>query len=214
MSAGNLAGSQGPTIVVAVSHRYPLVQAGLQAGLMYEREFAVSIVSPSNLSLRAHADVVITDYETALELFAALVPQAPGQGARTARVMVVSHRDRETDIRNALSLGVLGYLLLGCAVEDMICGVRALSRGQLHLDRSVAQRLAEGLGRQALTQREIDVLGCITEGRANKAIANELGITAGTVKVHVKAIFSKLGTRTRTEAAAVARRRGLTSTAV
>jgi len=212
MSAGNSAALEWP-VVVAVSHRYPLVQAGLQAALMYERDFAVSILSVADLSLRAHADVVIADYETALELFAAPVRHAPGQDTRTARVMVVSHRDRETDIRNALTQGVLGYLLLGCTVEDMVSGVRALSHGQLHLDRSVARRLAEGLGQQALTQRETDVLRGIAEGHANKAIASELGIAAGTVKVHVKAIFFKLGARTRTEAAAVARRRGLTSTA-
>jgi DNA-binding NarL/FixJ family response regulator len=211
MSAGNSAVLEWP-IVVAVSHRYPLVQAGLQAALMYERDFAVSILSAGSLSLRAHADVVVVDYETALELFAALARQAPGQGPRTAQVMVVSHRDRETEIRAALDLGVLGYLLLGCAVEDMICGVRALSRGQLHLDLSVAQRMAESVDRQALTQRESDVLRRIAEGHANQAIADELGITVGTVKTHVKAIFAKLDTHTRTEAAAVARRRGLTST--
>lgn len=212
MSAGNSAVTQEP-IVVAISHRYPLVQAGLQAKLMYEREFAVSVLSAAQLALRSHADVVVVDYETALELFAALARQAPDQYATAARVMVVSHRSRETEIRAVLKLGVLGYLPLDCAVEEIICGVRALSRGQLHLERSVAQRLAEGLGRQALTQRESDVLGCIAKGHANKAIASELGITAGTVKVHVKAIFSKLGTRTRTEAAAVARRRGLTAAA-
>ena len=212
MSAGNSAISEWP-IVVAVSHRYPLVQAGLQAALMYERDFAVSILSVGNLSLRAHADVVIADYDTALELLAGLAQQASGQDTRTARVMVVSHLDRETEVRAALELGVSGYLLLGCAVEQMACGVRALSRGQLHLDPSVAQRLAESVGREALTQRETDVLCFIAEGHANKAIANELGITAGTVKVHVKSIFSKLGARTRTEAAALARHRGLTSTA-
>lgn len=209
MSAWNSAVSQMP-IAVAVAHRDPLVQAGLQATLMSEQDFAVSVLSTASLSLRAPTDVVVADYETALELFAA---QAPGQGARIANVMVVSHRDRETEIRTALDLGVRGYLLLGCAVEEMICGVRALSRGQLHLDRCAAQRVADSLGRQALTQRENDVLRRIAEGHVNKAIANELGITVGTVKAHVKAILAKLGARTRTEAAAVARRRGLTGAA-
>lgn len=209
MSAWNSAVAQMP-IAVAVAHRDPLVQAGLQATLMSEQDFAVSILSTGSFSLRAPADVVVADYETALELFSSLPPQAPGQSARTANVMVVSHRDRETEIRTALDLGVRGYLLLGCAVEEMICCVRALSRGQLHLDRSAAQRVAESLGRQALTQRENDVLRRIAEGHVNKVIANDLGITVGTVKAHVKAILAKLGARTRTEAAAVARRRGLT----
>ncbi|MEG1768179.1 MAG: hypothetical protein RR311_06935 [Comamonas sp.] len=124
MSAWNSAVAQMP-IAVAVAHRDPLVQAGLQATLMSEQDFAVSILSTGSFSLRAPADVVVADYETALELFSSLPPKAPGQSSRNASVMVVSHRDRETEIRTALDLGVRGYLLLGCAVEEMICCVRA-----------------------------------------------------------------------------------------
>lgn len=211
MSAGDSAVTQWP-IVVAVSHRHPLVQAGLQAALMYERDFAVSTLSAGNLALRARADVVVADYETALELFATLARQATVQEAWKARVMVVSHRDRESEIRTALGLGVRGYLLLDSGIEEMISGVRALSCGQLYLDRSVAQRLAESLERQALTQRESDVLSCIVDGHANQTIADELGIAISTVKVHVKSIFSKLDVNTRTQAATVARRRGLART--
>ncbi|MDR0258186.1 MAG: response regulator transcription factor [Comamonas sp.] len=211
MSAWNSAVAATP-IAVAVAHRDPLVQAGLRATLMSENDFAVSILPTDGPSLRVQADVVVADYDTALEWFSSPpASSAPyGPSARVAKVMVVSHRDRETEIRTALDLGVRGYLLLGCAVEEMVMGVRALSRGQLHLDRSAALRVAESLGRQVLTTRENEVLERIVEGKVNKTIGNELGITVGTVKAHVKAILAKLGARTRTEAAAIARRRGLT----
>lgn len=211
MSAWNSAVAATP-IAVAVAHRDPLVQAGLRATLMSENDFAVSILPTGGPSLRVQADVVVADYDTALEWFSSpSASSAPyGPSARVAKVMVVSHRDRETEIRTALDLGVRGYLLLGCAVEEMVMGVRALSRGQLHLDRSAALRVAESLGRQVLTSRESEVLERIVEGKVNKTIGNELGITVGTVKAHVKAILAKLGARTRTEAAAIARRRGLT----
>lgn len=211
MSAWNSAVATTP-IAVAVAHRDPLVQAGLRATLMSENDFAVSILPTDGPALRVQADVVVADYDTALEWFSTpSASSAPyGSSARVAKVMVVSHRDRETEIRTALDLGVRGYLLLGCAVEEMVMGVRALSRGQLHLDRSAALRVAESLGRQVLTTRENDVLEGIVEGKVNKTIGNELGITVGTVKAHVKAILAKLGARTRTEAAAIARRRGLT----
>lgn len=211
MSAWNSAVAPTP-IAVAVAHRDPLVQEGLRATLMSENDFCVSILPAGSPSQRVQADVVVADYDTALAWFSSLsAPQGPG--AQVAKVMVVSHRDRETEIRTALDLGVRGYLLLGCAVEEMVMGVRALSRGQLHLDRSAALRVAESLGRQVLTTRENDVLERIVEGKVNKTIGNELGITVGTVKAHVKAILAKLGARTRTEAAAIARRRGLTALA-
>lgn len=211
MSAWNSAVAATP-IAVVVAHRDPLVQAGLRATLMSENDFAVSILPTDGPSLRVQADVVVADYDTALAWFSSPpASSAPyGPSARVAKVMVVSHRDRETEIRTALDLGVRGYLLLGCAVEEMVMGVRALSRGQLHLDRSAALRVAESLGRQVLTSRESEVLERIVEGKVNKTIGNELGITVGTVKAHVKAILAKLGARTRTEAAAIARRRGLT----
>jgi len=195
-------------IAVAVAHKDALVSAGLQATLALQRDFTVSILGADALQARATADVVVADYETALGL---CTPGAspPAGRAPMPRVMVVSHRDRESEIRNALDIGVYGYLLLGCGIDEMVSGVRALHRGQRHLDRAAAQRIAESLNRQSLTSREDDVLRLIAVGHVNKTIASELGITVGTVKAHVKAILAKFGARTRTEAAAIAQRRGL-----
>jgi DNA-binding NarL/FixJ family response regulator len=127
----------------------------------------------------------------------------------TTKIVVVTQRDRESDIRHALELGVQGYLSLGCGLEEMAEGVIAVHRGRRHLGQSAAHRIAESFGHQALTSREIDVLRLVVAGYANKMVANELEIALGTVKCHVKSILEKLGAKTRTEAAAVAQRRGL-----
>jgi DNA-binding NarL/FixJ family response regulator len=208
-------------ISIAVAHKDPLVHAGLAASLASVRDFEVrtptgdAMPAPWERSAMPPApgapaiDVLVADYETALTYFDADRPTPNHVQAGRPRVMVVSHRDTESEIRHALNLGVHGYLLLGCAIDEMIEGVRALHRGQRHLDPHAAQRVVEGLNRKELTSREGDVLRLIAVGHVNKTIATELDISVGTVKAHVKAILAKFGARTRTEAASIAQRRGL-----
>jgi DNA-binding NarL/FixJ family response regulator len=128
---------------------------------------------------------------------------------KAARVLVMTTHDREHDIRRALEAGVHGYLLLGCPIQELIAGVRALARGSRYFCLAVAQRMAESLTREALTPREADVLRLLVRGQCNKSIARQLEIAVGTVKAHVKAIMGKLDASSRTEAASVAARRGL-----
>ncbi len=193
-------------IAVAVAHRDPLVRAGLASILGAEPGFDVTVVG-DDIATAAGSEVVVADYDTALALCEA--PEAHRPAGPRPRVMVVSHRDRESDVRHALKQGVHGYLLLGCGLDEMLFGVRALHRGQHHLASSAAQRVVESLNHQALTTREGDVLRLIAVGHVNKTIATELDISVGTVKAHVKAILAKFGAKTRTEAAAIAQRRGL-----
>lgn len=205
------------TVTVAVAHRDPLVCAGLDTILRTERDFSVSIVAPAMSDqwmndcrqMASAADVVVADYVTALALLEEKSGSTDRPATASPRVMVVSHRERESEIRHALNCGVHGYLLLGCGLDEMIFGVRALHRGQHHLDQSAAQRVIESLNHQPLTHREGDVLRLIGLGHVNKTIASELDISVGTVKAHVKAILAKFGAKTRTEAAAIAQRRGL-----
>lgn len=201
MSAWNSA-SPDSRITVTLAHRDALLRAGLLATLANERDFEVSVLAPGGSAGRPSADVVIADYETALALLAVDLFGLPRR-TPAPRVMVVSHRDRESEIRAALDAGVHGYLLQGCGIEDVIFGVRALHRGQHHLDRAAAQRVAESLNRQSLTSREDDVLRLIAVGHVNKTIASELGITVGTVKAHVKAILAKFGAAARRDATLV-----------
>ncbi|WPB58997.1 response regulator transcription factor [Xylophilus sp. GOD-11R] len=200
-------------ISVAIAHTDPLVRAGLAAVLTPDRGFTVAMADDSTDTEPNEPDVTVADYETALSLLDRSRSTSARPTKTLPRIMVLSHRDRASEIRHALDLGVQGYLLMGCDLDEMMLGVRALHRGQHHLDQSAAQRVVESLNHQPLTSREGDVLQLIAVGHVNKTIATELDISVGTVKAHVKAILAKFGAKTRTEAAAIAQRRGLIATA-
>ena len=197
-------------ITVAVCHRDPLIRLGITAALRDDSRFGIhdegrpALSFPELLNAAGNADVTVCDYDTGLALL-----RHPWGRHGAPRIMVVTPRDREADVQQALSQGILGYVLVGCRLDEVTDGLMALSRGQRFLTSSAAQRIADRFSYQALTHRETEVLHFVVEGWSNKMIANHLGVTEGTVKTHVKAILEKLGVRRRTEAAHVATRRGL-----
>lgn len=216
MLLSQTSGIQAP-IVVSVMHKDPLVQVGIESTLRRDARFTVRdaghAVAPSSdarwLQAMDGIDVVIADYARALEISRALKNDAASRQAPATRVMIVTERDGESQIRQALETGIRGYLPIGCQPDEIADGVAALHRGQRLLGQVVAQRVAESFDHEALTERQTEVLHLMVAGYANKMVARELGISVGTVKVHVKCILDKLGARTRTEAATVAQRRGL-----
>ena len=197
-------------ITVAVCHQDPLIRLGVMAALRDDTRFSIHhegrpALNPAELlSAAGSAQVTVCDYDTGM----ALLDQAWGRMG-PPRIMVVTPRDREADVQQALSQGILGYVLVGCRLDEVTDGLMALSRGQRFLTSSAAQRIADRFSYQALTHRETEVLRFVVAGWSNKMIANQLGVTEGTVKTHVKAILEKLGVNRRTEAANVATRRGL-----
>jgi DNA-binding NarL/FixJ family response regulator len=204
-------------IVVSVVYKDPLVRAGVATTLSAEPNFDVHVASEPSASNAWSAllceviavDVVVADYERALALDDLLKSNSLMRAVRAPKIMIVSERGGEWEIRHALERGIQGYLLLGCRLDEMAGGVMALHRGHRYLGQEPARRIAESFSYEALTSREGDVLRLVAAGYANKAVAKRLDIALGTVKVHVKSILGKLGARTRTEAAAVAQRRGL-----
>lgn len=194
-----------PSIHVFVDHPDPLVSAGLVATLREQPDLQVSQHACDD----AAPDVVVADYLRGLAALGHASPPSPGRRTGLPRVLVVTRCDSEWEIRHALERGVRGYLLLGCRLPELVEAVRVVHRGGRHLDALAAQRIADSLTREALTVRETDVLRLMAEGLGNKAIANRLDIALGTVKSHIKAILEKLESASRTEAAAVAERRGL-----
>ncbi|MDM0028812.1 LuxR C-terminal-related transcriptional regulator [Variovorax saccharolyticus] len=203
-------------IVVSVIFDDPLVRAGVAAILGVQSAFAlineqvVSGVGCEASWQRAlpEVDVVVADYNSALVICAWLRKDASRRMSRV-KVMTISHRVGESEILHALAQGIHGYLPFGCRLEEMAEAVVALHGGQRYLERSIARRVAESFDHEALTSREADVLRLVVAGYANKMVAKDLDIAMGTVKSHIKSILNKLGVRTRTEATAVALRRGL-----
>jgi DNA-binding NarL/FixJ family response regulator len=148
------------------------------------------------------ADIVLADYESGLRL-------AQTAQAKDTRVVLLTHKQTEVEIWDALERGVRGYLLLGCTVEHLIDNLRSVHGGHIALSPLVASRMANRMTQQILTKREVDILRQVTLGLSNKAIAEKLTVAVGTVKTHVKSILQKLEARSRTEAAAIAQRRGV-----
>jgi len=205
---------------VLVLHPDPLIRTGLTAALGREADFEVCLPeeqpAPASAALAMMlprlptADVVIADYGLALKLLAQARRDEQVFGQRHAlRVLIVSPRQSELEIRHAFESGARGYLQLGCGLHELASGVRALHRGLRHLGELAAQRMAESLMHKPLTERESEVLHLIAQGLPNKLIASRLGIALGTVKAHSKGILAKLDATRRTEAVAVAVRRGL-----
>jgi DNA-binding NarL/FixJ family response regulator len=189
-------------IRVLVLHRDPVAHAGISVAFNDRSDFEVSRADAAAL---AAADVVITDYSQGM----ALAEQVERRGHWAGpKVLVIAGMDREWEIRSALERGVRGYLLVGCSLEELVEGARVVHRGARYLSPQVATRLAESISLEPLTSREEEVLRLVVEGLCNKAIGKRLGIAVGTVKSHLKSTFDKLKVESRTQAIAVAERRG------
>ena len=199
---------------ILVAHEDPIVCMGLVAALREHDDFNV-VAAAAKLAPRLEAlaneegaQVVITDYERGIECLKDGTAR-PRASEAFRKVVIVTSREREAEIRAALQLGIRGYVLLGTDLREFVEGMRAVARGAHFLSRSATHRIASSLAYSALTRRESDVLPLLVEGHSNKQIAAQLGIATETAKSHVKAILDKLGASTRTQAASIAMSRGL-----
>ena len=126
-----------------------------------------------------------------------------------AHIIVLTTFDGDEDIYRAIKAGAKGYLLKDTAREALMESIRRVHAGETCIPPALAAKLADRVSGEALSAREIEVLQRIAAGKSNKEIGAELFISEGTVKTHVKSIFSKLDVVSRTEAVATATRRGL-----
>jgi len=126
-----------------------------------------------------------------------------------ARFIVLTTYDGDEDIYRALKAGAKAYLLKGMTSEELLTAIRAVHAGKSHIPPAIAERLAERMGAEELTPRELDVLEQIVNGKSNKEIGTELDISEATVKTHINSLLAKLGVTDRTQAATAAIRRGI-----
>lgn len=128
---------------------------------------------------------------------------------RTARIIMLTNAEGDVSIRRALNAGACGYILKSTSASELALAIRSVSAGKKYLPADVSGQLAEHLNDQSLTARELEVLTQLCEGNRNRDIALSLSISEETVKVHVSRIMEKLGARDRTQAVAIAARRGI-----
>jgi DNA-binding NarL/FixJ family response regulator len=126
-----------------------------------------------------------------------------------ARVIILTTFEGDVEIQRALEAGARGYLLKSMPPKDLLDAVRQVQAGKKRIPAEIVAHLAEHLGDEGLTAREVEVLREVAGGNRNRDIAERLFISEETVKVHVKHVMEKLGASDRTEAVAIAIRRGI-----
>jgi DNA-binding NarL/FixJ family response regulator len=126
-----------------------------------------------------------------------------------AKVVMLTTYEGDVEIQRSLEAGARGYLLKSMPPKEMVEAIRQVHQGKKRIPAELAAQLAEHLGDEALTPREIEVLERIAGGNRNRDIAEQLFISEETVKVHIKHLMEKLGAADRTQAVAIAVRRGI-----
>lgn len=156
-------------------------------------------------------DVVLMDLQMPEVDGVAATRSIMAEGLGVDVLVLTSFSDSERIIA-ALDAGAVGYLLKDADPEDVLHGIRAVSRGESPIHPKAARALLgsrAGSSNVQLTSREREVLGLVREGLANKQIARRLDISERTVKAHLTSAFARIGVADRTQAALWAERNGL-----
>ncbi|OEZ00384.1 MULTISPECIES: response regulator transcription factor [Stenotrophomonas] len=201
------------TIRILTVDDHPLIRQGIASMLEVETDMAVvGEASDANEGLeqfrRLLPDVALVDLQMpgvgGIEMTRRLRAEFP-----SARVVILTTYRGDANAREALAAGACGYLLKSSLRGELIDAVRRVAQGKRCLSAEISEEIAQHLGEEALTSRELSILSALAQGWENKRIANTLGISAETVKSHLARIFEKIGARNRTEAIHIALRRGL-----
>ena len=155
-----------------------------------------------------HPDIVVLDLRlpqiSGFDVISRLRTEFPG-----ARIIVLSNYRGSEDIYRAVRNGAMAYLTKDTSGEELLNAIRNVHCGLRYLPHTMLHRLAERMPVADLTPRESEVLICITLGRSNREIADDLRIAEKTVRIHVSAVLGKMGVRDRTQATILALQRGL-----
>jgi DNA-binding NarL/FixJ family response regulator len=203
-------------IKVLIADDHPVVRDGLRAMLATQSDMqlvgeAATGTEAVERTRALRPDVVLMDLQLP-ELdgpaaIAALRDQAP-----EIRALVLTTFGSDADITRAIDAGATGYLLKDAPRERLFEAIRAAARGESVLSPWVATRV---LGRmrapaeEALSPRELEILGAVARGLSNRAIGRQLYVSEATVKTHLLRIYAKLGVDDRTAAVTVALERGI-----
>lgn len=201
-------------IRVVIADDHPVVREGLAAILRSEPD--IQVVAEATDGVHACAlydqhlpDVVILDLRMPRKDGLQVVRELMSSRRPKPRIIVMTTYETEEDVRRALQAGAKAYLVKGALTELILETVRRVAGGEALVPASIASVLRESLSRPELSPRELQVLRQMAAGDSNKEIGQKLNITEHTVKAHVKAILVKLEAVGRTEAIAIAMKRGL-----
>ena len=211
------------TIRVLIADDHVVVRKGIRALLATEPGIdVVGEATDGAEAVRAAAelrpDVILMDIVMptvdGIEAVHRIMAAQPG-----SRILMLTSFATDDQIFPALKAGALGYLLKDTGPEDLVQAIRQVHRGESSLHPTIARKVLQELSRppqrpptpDPLTEREVEVLRLVAQGRSNQDIARMLVVSEATVRTHVSSILSKLHLASRTQAALYALREGLAS---
>jgi DNA-binding NarL/FixJ family response regulator len=202
-----------PIIRVLVADDHVTVREGLAA--IIHRQVDMTVVGEASTGVETveawliqRPDVTLMDLR---------MPNLDGVGAieqirhhsPDARIIVLTTFDTDLEISQAIRAGAKGYILKDAQRDELLNTIRRVHGGETCIPAALVAKLAAGMSSESLTARELDVLTMLARGQSNREIGSNLFISETTVKSHLRSIFTKLNVLSRTEAVAVATRRGL-----
>jgi DNA-binding NarL/FixJ family response regulator len=192
---------------------HPLLREGIAAVINSQQDMCVIADAASSKDaieqFRKHKpDVTLMDLrlpdKSGIDTMISIRTEFP-----EARIIMLTTFEGDVEIQRALEAGARAYLLKSMPPKELLEVIRQVHAGKKRVPPQLAAQLAEHISDEPLTSREIEVLSQIAEGNRNREIGEKLFITEETVKVHIKNIMGKLGASDRTQAVAIAIRRGI-----
>lgn len=215
------------TIRVILADDEQLVRAGFR--LILETEAGIEVIGEASdgaeaveLTRKLDPDVILMDVQMPGTNGIEATGKIVGLGREeTSRVLILTTFELDEYVYEALRAGASGFLLKRTPAADLVAAIRVIAHGEALLAPSVTRRLIDQFARRPearsvdtsavkeLTERELEVLGLVARGLSNAEIAQQLVLSEGTVKTHIKRIFMKLDLRDRTQAVIFAYDAGL-----
>jgi DNA-binding NarL/FixJ family response regulator len=200
-------------IKVLIVDDHPVVRLGLRTMLESEEHISVTgMVESAKEALaevrKSQPDVVLMD----MRMPEMEGPEAIAQLRRIQpdiRILVLTNYEADDDIFRAIQAGAMGYLLKSTPQAEIVHAVEMVNENQRCVPAHIKERLLEMIGREELSQRELEVLTLVALGLTNKEIAQRLFISDKTARNHVASCLEKLCANDRTEAVTTAIKRGL-----
>lgn len=205
--------SDQPSIRIFSVDDHPLLREGIAAIINSQPDMLMVAQAANGCEaiemFRQHKpDVTLMDLRlpdmSGIDALIAIRAESP-----EARVVMLTTFEGDVEIQRALKAGARGYLLKSTPPKELMDTIRRVHSGRKGIPQQIAAHLAEHISDEALTEREVVVLRHVAEGNRNRDIAEKLFISEETVKVHIKHIMDKLGASDRTQAVAIALRRGI-----
>ena len=198
------------TFVVDDHH---VVRMGLKTMLESEPDIhLIGMAASASEALKAledvEADVLLTDLHMEEMGGDALIKEVRKLYPKLHCAVLTNYHSDE-DVFSAFKAGAMAYILKSAPLQQVISAIREVHEGKTSLPPYIAEQLAQCLSRNPPSMRESEILQLVAQGMNNREIADRLCISKNTVRNHVISLLEKLGTRDRTEATAVAIKRGL-----